>query len=224
MYFFGYWSPVAAVQTAVAVIAHHEVIAFRHDLGAEILETSILGWHELVEERNAVHVDPPAGDPHVIAFTGNDPLHEQLRWIDRVVKHHDVARARLADAVDPFVDDESIVVGECGLHAQSVDPGDLRHERQNERGVHGGRTQRLHPDNDAVLPAGQLARQFRSRVVCRPGVIRERIACHECLATPQKPASGVTCSISQFEPNRYAVNAALERSGHLARLQPVARI
>src|SRR5215207_1963824 len=40
-------APVAAVPAAIAVIAHHEVIAFRHDLRSEVLGASILGRHEV---------------------------------------------------------------------------------------------------------------------------------------------------------------------------------
>ncbi len=94
-------------------------------------------------QRDVVHGDVAVDDPHGVAFFRDHPLHEHLLRIQRVVEHDDVARPRLADLVHQLVDDETIVILECGRHAQAVDTRDLEAERHDQHRVHDRHRQRL---------------------------------------------------------------------------------
>ena len=72
----GHESPMPAVRAVVAVIAHDEVIAVINPLRTEVVVAAILGRHEVVGERNVVHVDATVHDPNLVAFFGDDPLDE----------------------------------------------------------------------------------------------------------------------------------------------------
>src|SRR5262245_31578256 len=50
-------SPVAAVGTVVPMIAHHEVVTLGNHLWAVIVVAAVLLRHEVVGQRDVVHVD-----------------------------------------------------------------------------------------------------------------------------------------------------------------------
>ena len=64
-----------------------------------------------------MRIDPAVDDADLVAFFGDDPLHERLLGLQRVVEHHDVADLRIADAVGELVDDQAILILERRRHA-----------------------------------------------------------------------------------------------------------
>ena len=61
-------------------------------------------------------------------------------------------RRGVADAVGELVDDQPVLIGERRRHALAFDARHLEAERDDERGVDGGRGQRLEP-GDAARPS-----------------------------------------------------------------------
>ena len=55
-------------------------------------------------------------------------------------------------SIGELVDDQAVLIGERGRHALAFDARHLESERDDERGVHGGREQRLEPRDELVLP------------------------------------------------------------------------
>jgi hypothetical protein len=129
---------VPAVGAVVAVVAHHEVIAFVDDLRAEVIVAAVVGRHEAVVERHVIAVDPAADDADLIPFFRDDALDERLLRLQRIVEHHDVADLRIADPVGELVDDEAILILQRRRHAHALDAGHLEAERDDQRRVDGG--------------------------------------------------------------------------------------
>src|SRR4051812_48078228 len=67
-------APVPAVGAVVAMVAHHEVVAFRHHLRAPVVVAAILVRHEGVVHRDVVAEHPAVDDPHLIALFRDYPL------------------------------------------------------------------------------------------------------------------------------------------------------
>ena len=76
MYFFGTFAPGAAVGTVVPVVAHHEVVAARNDVGAPGVVRPILLGDEVVAERDLVAVHLSVLAPNRIVFLGDDAFDE----------------------------------------------------------------------------------------------------------------------------------------------------
>jgi ferritin len=140
--------PVAAVGAVVPVVAHHEVVAFLHHLRAPVVVPAVLGRHVVVLERDVLHVHSPVHDLYLLALFRDHPLDERLVRVDRVVEHHDVASARVAQSIDELVDDQPVLVFERGRHALAFDTRHLEAERHDERRVNGSGRQRLEPGED----------------------------------------------------------------------------
>ena len=115
-------------------------------VAAELLRHEVVGHRHVIDETRSVD------DAHVFAFFGDHPLDERLVRVDRVVEHHDVAAPRRAQAVGQLVHDQAVLVGKRGRHALTFDAGDLEAEGHDERGVDGGRRQRLEPRHQLVFP------------------------------------------------------------------------
>src|SRR4051812_33344647 len=71
-------TPVAAVGTVVAMVAHDEVVALLHDLRAPIVVAAEFLRHVVVVQGNVVDVDVAVHNANGIAFPGDDPLDEHL--------------------------------------------------------------------------------------------------------------------------------------------------
>ena len=167
-------TPVAAVGAVVPVVAHHEVVALLHDRRAPVVVAAELLRHVVVVQRHVVDVDAAVDDPDRVAFLRDHPLDEHLLGIERVVEHHDVAGPRIAELVDQLVDDQPIVILERRRHAQAVDARDLKAERDDERGVDGGREQRLDAAHEVLPAAAPAAHQRLSRGCGRHGARIDR--------------------------------------------------
>src|SRR5690242_13210265 len=69
-------TPVPAVRTVIAMIAHHEVIAFLDARRPEIVMAAIFGRHEVINHRHVVDIHSAVNDPNLVALFGNDALDE----------------------------------------------------------------------------------------------------------------------------------------------------
>jgi hypothetical protein len=58
------------------MVAHHEVVAIIDPLGTEVVVAAILRRHEVVWQRNIVHIHAAIHDPNLVALFGDDPLDE----------------------------------------------------------------------------------------------------------------------------------------------------
>ena len=96
-------------------------------------------------------------------FFGDDPLHERLLGLERVVEHDDVADLRVADAVRELVDDQAILILQRRRHAHAFDARDLEAERDDQRGVDGGGRERLQPRDELFAEAVQPERRAVER-------------------------------------------------------------
>ena len=131
-------------------------------------------------QRDVVDVDVAVDDADGVAFFGDDPLDERLVRIERVVEHHDVAAARLADPVDQLVDDQPILILQRRRHALALDARDLKTERHDEHRVDGRRDQRLDPGDQLLLapaPTGARAGEARSAIAATESRDRARRGC-----------------------------------------------
>src|SRR4029453_1994379 len=166
--------PVAAVRAVVPMIAHDEIVALGNDLWSPFIMASILGRDVVVVERDVVHVNATVHDAHGITFFGNDPLHEWLVRVERVVKHTDVASPWLANAIHELVHDQAILILEGWGHALPFDTRDLNAERHDQDGVHGCRDEGLHPGDELFFQLSQTERGRRGAKNIRVGCGRKR--------------------------------------------------
>ncbi len=167
---------MAAVGAVVAVVAHDEVVPLRNHLGAPVVVAAVLARHVLVVERDVVDVHPAVHDADRVAFLRDDPLHERLVGVHRVVEHDDVAAPGRAEPVNQLVDDQPVLVLEGRRHALSFDPRHLEPERHDERGVDRGRCQGADPGQQLFTdhgPAGGAGCGGRARRHGRGGRPRQ---------------------------------------------------
>ena len=136
---------MAAVGAVVPVVAHHEIVPFRHDLGSPVVVAAVLARHVRVGERHVIDEHLPVDHLHRIALLGDDALNERLLGLERVVQHDDVAALRGDQAVHQLVDDEPILVFERRGHALALNACHLDAEGDDQRGVDGGRDDGLDP-------------------------------------------------------------------------------
>jgi hypothetical protein len=147
------------------MVAHHEVIALRHDRGSEIIVAAVLRRHEVVLHWHVIHEHAAVDDANLIAFLGNHALDERLVRVERVVEHDDVAASRDAPAICQLIDDEPVLVRERWGHALAFDTRDLKAKRDDERCVNGCRRECFHPGNGLVLPDVEAMKDRTGTVV-----------------------------------------------------------
>ena len=75
---------------------------------------------------------------------------------------------RVADAVGELVDDQAILVLQRRRHAHALDARDLEAERDDQRGVDGGRRERLQPGDELLAETVQPDRRAVEREARRP--------------------------------------------------------
>ena len=90
-------SPVPAVEAVVPIVAHHEVVAFRHDLRAPIIVAAVTRKAGTNRPSGCRCGNLAGDDPHRVTFLRDDALDERLLRLVRVVQHDDIADMRLAD-------------------------------------------------------------------------------------------------------------------------------
>src|SRR6202035_2281280 len=95
-----------------------------------------------------VDVDIAALHAHGVSFPGDHPLDEHLLRIERVVEHHDVAGARIAELVHHLVYDEPIAIVDRRRHAEPFDADDLDAERADEDDAADDRYEQLNLPGD----------------------------------------------------------------------------
>ena len=92
-------------------------------------------------------------------------LTNDLSGIERVIEHDDVAASRNAPPIRQLVDDQPVLIRERRRHALAFDARDLKAERDDQRGVDGGRRQCLDPGDGLVLPDVEAVEDGRRTVV-----------------------------------------------------------
>src|SRR5215813_13001644 len=68
--------PVTAVGAVVAVVAHHEVVAFRYHLRTPVVVAAVVRLDVVVLQRDVVDVHAAVDDANGVAFLRDDALHE----------------------------------------------------------------------------------------------------------------------------------------------------
>ena len=89
-------------------------------------------------------------------------LTNDLSGFERVVEHHDVADVRVAEPIGQLVDDQAVLVLQRRRHALALDARDLEAERDDQRGVDGGRGERLEPGDQLFAETVQPRRRSSS--------------------------------------------------------------
>src|SRR5687767_13779981 len=159
------------------MVTHHEVVAVWNTRGRVVVVALELLRHEVIVHRYVVDVDDPVDDAYVFAFFCDHTLDERLIRVDGVVEHHDIAAARLADAIGQLVHDQAVLIGERRRHALPFDTGNLKAKGDDQGGVDGCRRERLEPGDEFVLQYVQPmydergSGTDRDKVLCQAGTI-----------------------------------------------------
>ena len=121
---------VARVETGHAIVAEDEVlVALERDRtrgrGIGLIKVRLL-QDFAVRILVVIDLDLTAGDLDRLSRQADDALDEELRRIVRIAEDHDVAAARIAEAITDLVDDQIFMIIEarlhrCALHIERLD-------------------------------------------------------------------------------------------------------
>src|SRR5882672_2374044 len=103
------------------MVAHHEIAVLGHAHRTKIAEVFVLRRNVRFGDHFIVDVDRAAADLHSFAGQSDDALDEGLRAVQRIPEDHDVAALNGLEAVNEFVDEDALLVGEQRRHAGAFD-------------------------------------------------------------------------------------------------------
>jgi len=123
---------IAAVGRDGAVVAHDEIVVRGKDYFVHGAVVTVLEWHVGFGNKLAVHEHAAMFNAKAITRKRDDALDIALFGIARIVKDHDVAAIDGGEAVNEFVDEETVAVLEAGQHAGAFNADRLIEKRDDE--------------------------------------------------------------------------------------------
>src|SRR5256885_235430 len=114
--FFRYQAPHAAVVRLIPVIAQNIVVArlnIYRRIGSMV---HILRKDVVLIERLVVHLNNSAPDFNDVSGHANHALDIGLGWVEGIPKNNNIFPLNLLDAVDEFVDEDSLLVDQFRQH------------------------------------------------------------------------------------------------------------
>src|SRR5713101_1492862 len=117
----GHRAEHAGIVGTDAVIAHDKIVVGRHTLGAEVAQVLILRRNIGLGERCAIDVDNSLANLHDFAGQADHALNERFAAVQRIPEDHYIAALDGLEAIDKFIDEDALLVGEQRRHAGTFD-------------------------------------------------------------------------------------------------------
>ena len=157
----------ARVVGTVAVIAHDEIAVRRNFYGRIALAVEIVRGNVGLAVGMSVDVDVAGADFDGIAGKAHDALDERFREVARIPEDDHVAAIDGLKAIDKFVDEDALLIGEQRGHASAFDLHRLVEKNEDDEGE-------AESHGEIARPTAQLAAKS---VLGRPRGRRQR-TCH----------------------------------------------
>jgi len=124
----------ARIVGADTVVAHYKITVLRDAHRAKIAQVLVLRRDIRLGDNFPVNVDGALAD--FDGFTGqtNNALDERFRVVERIPEDNHVAAVNGLEAVDKFVDEDALLVGEERRHAGAFDFDRLVQEDNDDEG------------------------------------------------------------------------------------------
>src|SRR5260370_39214591 len=97
---------------ANAMVSQDKKTVLRHAHWPEITDVRVLWRNVRLGDRFAVDVDDAMADLHGFARQAHDSLDKRFRVVQRIPEDHHVSALNRLEAVDKFVDEDALLVGE----------------------------------------------------------------------------------------------------------------
>src|SRR4029077_7904338 len=115
-----HWAENARVVGTDAVITHDEVAVLGDADRTKIAQVLVLRGDVRLLNRVAIDIDDALANFHLFARQTDDALDERFRTVERVPEDDDVATLDGLEAIDKFVDENALLIGEERGHAGAL--------------------------------------------------------------------------------------------------------
>ena len=115
-----------------AVVAHHEITAPRYGERAEIRNVGVLRGHVGLGNLDTVHIENTVANLDGLSRKAHYTLDEGFRAVQGVPEDDHVAPANGLEAVNKFVDEDALLIGEERRHAGAFDLHRLIEEHDDD--------------------------------------------------------------------------------------------
>jgi len=146
----GDWTEDARIVGTDAMVAHNEIAAARKHSGRVVADVGILRRDVGLGDFVAVDIDDAAANFHGFSGKGDYPLDERFRAIQRIPEDDDVTAVDGFEAIDEFIDEDALLIGEQRGHAGAFDFDWLVEENNDDQGKADGDEEIAGPDANFV--------------------------------------------------------------------------
>src|SRR6185437_9052562 len=102
-----------------SVIAHYKVAVPGNPDRAKVAQVLVLSGHVGLVDGVAIDVDDALANLDFLAGQTDDPFYERLRAVERIPENDDVAPLDGLEAINKFVDEDALLIGEQRSHARA---------------------------------------------------------------------------------------------------------
>jgi hypothetical protein len=129
-----------------AMVAHHEIVATLECSRAVVANIGVLRRDVRLGDFAAVDIYDAAANLYSLSRKSDDALDEGLGMIHRIPEHDDVAAVDGLEAVNEFIDEDALLIGEERRHAGTFDFNGLIEKNDDDQGETDGNEKIAGPD------------------------------------------------------------------------------
>jgi len=157
----------ARVIGADAVVAHDEIAVLGDAEWAVVAHVFILRRDVRLVDGAAVDIDDALANLDIFSRKTDDAFDERFRMIERIPENNNIAALNRLEAVDKFIDEDALLIGEERRHAGAFDFNRLIEENDDDESEADGDEEVAGPNTDFVSQRmdcrGRRGWSFRNR-------------------------------------------------------------